>query len=41
MVEKHYGHLCQSAKADAVKKLAPRLGIHTPDPKVEILKLQA
>lgn len=30
MVEKHYGHLCQTAKADAVRKLAPALGIHTP-----------
>jgi len=30
MVEDHYGHLCQSAKADAVRKLAPVLGIHQP-----------
>jgi len=28
MVEDHYGHLCQSAKADAVRKLAPVLGIY-------------
>jgi len=28
MVEAHYGHLCQTAKADAVRKLAPTLGIH-------------
>ena len=41
MVEKHYGHLCQSAKADAVKKLAPMLGIHTPDRKVMNLKIKA
>jgi len=40
MVEKHYGHLCQSAKADAVKKLAPMLGIHTPDPTVIALNIQ-
>ena len=30
MVEKHYGHLCPSAKAEAIRKLAPNLGIHTP-----------
>lgn len=40
MVEKHYGHLCQSAKADAVRKLAPMLGIHTPDLKVQTLKIK-
>lgn len=28
MVERHYGHLCQSAKVDAVRRLAPTLGIH-------------
>ena len=40
MVEKHYGHLCQNAKADAVKKLAPVLGIHVPTLAVETLKVQ-
>lgn len=30
MVEMHYGHLCQTAKADSVRKLAPFLGIHQP-----------
>jgi len=30
MVEKHYGHLCPSAKAEAIRKLAPILGIHVP-----------
>ena len=30
MVEKHYGHLCPSAKAEAIRKLAPKLGIHAP-----------
>ena len=30
MVELHYGHLCQHAKAEAVRKLAPVLGIHQP-----------
>ncbi len=30
MVEMHYGHLCQTAKAEAVRKLAPVLGIHQP-----------
>ena len=30
MVEMHYGHLCQHAKAEAVPKLAPVLGIHQP-----------
>ncbi len=28
MVEAHYGHLCQTAKAEAVRRLAPVLGIH-------------
>lgn len=27
MVEQHYGHLCPSAKADAIRKLAPKLGL--------------
>jgi integrase len=41
MVELHYGHLCQHAKAEAVRKLAPVLGIHQPaamlvlDPKTD------
>jgi integrase len=30
MVEKHYGHLCPDAKADAIRKLAPVLAISTP-----------
>lgn len=30
MVEMHYGHLCPSAKAEAVRKLAPVLGIFQP-----------
>jgi integrase len=30
MVEMHYGHLCHNAKAEAVRKLAPVLGIHQP-----------
>jgi integrase len=30
MVEKHYGHLAPSALKDAIRKLAPKLGIHTP-----------
>lgn len=29
-VEKHYGHLCKTAKAESVRKLTPSLGIHTP-----------
>lgn len=27
MVEQHYGHLCPSAKADAIRKLTPKLGL--------------
>lgn len=27
MVEKHYGHLAPSAMADAIRALAPKLGI--------------
>ena len=38
MVEKHYGHLCQSAKRDALRKLAPALGF-SEDSKVEVLKI--
>ncbi|MBS1941292.1 MAG: site-specific integrase [Bacteroidetes bacterium] len=30
MVEKHYGHLAPSALKDAIRKLAPTLGIHQP-----------
>lgn len=30
MVEMHYGHLCPSAKAEAVRRLAPVLGIFQP-----------
>jgi integrase len=29
-VEKHYGHLCKTAKADAVRRLTPDLGIFKP-----------
>jgi integrase len=39
MVEKHYGHLAPNALADAVRKLAPRLGIAS-DPKIETLRVQ-
>lgn len=39
MVEKHYGHLAPSAIKDAIRALAPRLGIHTPG-KVEGLKIK-
>ena len=39
MVEKHYGHLAPSALKDAIRKLAPRLGIHEPR-NVEGLKIQ-
>jgi hypothetical protein len=31
MVEMHYGHLCQTAKDEAVRKLAPVLGIYQPE----------
>lgn len=30
MVEKHYGHLCRTAKTESVRRLTPSLGIHTP-----------
>ncbi len=30
MTEKHYGHMAPSAMAEAIRKLAPKLGIHTP-----------
>lgn len=30
MVEEHYGHLCQTAKAEAVRRFTPKLGIHAP-----------
>jgi integrase len=30
MVEKHYGHLCKTAKTEAVRRLAPVLGIYEP-----------
>ena len=29
MVEKHYGHLCQTALAQAIRQKAPNLGIHS------------
>lgn len=31
MVEKHYGHLAPSAKADTIRRLAPKLEIHPSD----------
>lgn len=39
MVEAHYGHLAPSAKAEAIRKLAPKLGIHKPE-KVAGLKIK-
>jgi len=30
-VEKHYGHLCKTAKVEAIRKLAPTLGIYQPE----------
>jgi integrase len=38
MTEKHYGHLAPTALADAVRKLAPKLGLGNA-PKVEPLKI--
>ena len=37
MVQKHYGHLCPSAMADAIRAAAPRLG--TGAPKIASLKI--
>ena len=37
-VEKHYGHLCKTAKAEAVRRLTPELGIFKPA-NVAILEL--
>ncbi len=39
MVEKHYGHLCPTAKSDAIRKLSPVLAISDSGPKVEQLKI--
>lgn len=39
MVERHYGHLAPSALKDAIRRLAPRLGIHEPG-KVAGLKIK-
>ena len=39
MVEKHYGHLCPTAKAEAIRKLAPVLDI-SEAPKVKTLKIK-
>ena len=39
MVEKHYGHLSPSALKDAIRALAPKLGIFTPG-KVEGLQIK-
>lgn len=39
MVEKHYGHLCPNAKAEAIRKLSPILRIAKP-PKVAPMKLK-
>ena len=41
MVEEYYGHLCQKAKADAVDRFAPVLGIYTPHGIVKIDSEQA
>jgi integrase len=38
-VEKHYGHLCKTAKAEAVRRLTPELGIFKPG-NVETLNIQ-
>ena len=38
MVEKHYGHLCPTAKTEAIRKLAPALGI-SDESKVAALKI--
>lgn len=38
MVEKHYGHLCPTAKRDAIRKLAPVLEISKPN--VKTLKIE-
>jgi integrase len=38
-VEKHYGHLCKTAKADAVRRLTPNLGIFQPG-NVAFLEIQ-
>jgi len=38
MVEKHYGHLCPTAKADAIRRLAPVLAISEPKVKALIIK---
>ena len=39
MVERHYGHLAPSAMADAIRALAPKLGIHDGTP-VETLAIK-
>ena len=39
MVEKHYGHLAPSALKDAIRKLAPTLGIFRPG-KLDGLKIK-
>jgi integrase len=39
MIEKHYGHIAQSAMADAIRKLAPVQGIHQPEGKVAALRI--
>lgn len=41
MVEKHYGHLCQDAKSEAVRKSAPILGIHIPSGAILPLEIRA
>ncbi len=37
MVDMHYGHISQSAKADSIRKLSPKLKISKP--KVKVLKI--
>jgi len=39
MVEKHYGHLCQTAKTEAIRKLSPVLGISEPQ-RVQTLRIE-
>jgi len=39
MVQRHYGHLCPSAKAEAIRKLAPKLGLTT-ETKVAPLRIE-
>jgi integrase len=40
MVEKHYGHLAPNAKADAIRRAMPNLGVDVDTAKVEPLQLK-